>query len=57
MLTLREFQQSDFWLPVNDPENITLNNIIEISTTEYKKIQKDKVLKRKQVDQLKIEVE
>ena len=45
---LREFTQPDFYLSVSEPEHLSLSNIIDMSTSEYKRIQKDKILKRKE---------
>ena len=51
---LSELVQADTWLGVNDPENLSVNNIIELSTNEYKRVQRDRILKRKVA---KVEVE
>jgi len=52
---LSELPQQDFYLPVNEPDNFTLSNIIEISTTEIKKVQKSNILKRKAHNQIEVQ--
>ena len=44
---MSELPQSDFWLPVREPEHLSITNIIDISTSEYKKVSREMILKRK----------
>lgn len=44
---MSELPQSDFWLPVREPEHLSITSIIDISTSEYKKVSREMILKRK----------
>ena len=52
---MSELPQQDFYLPVKEPDNLTLSNMIEMATSEIKQVQKSNILKRKAHNQIEVQ--